>query len=78
VAFELIEPPDKADVPPPCLQGSGETCHLVLHINSTYRYFVAPDQEFCEASISLGAGRMTYEISDSQIRIANIQTNIGW
>ena len=79
VAFELIQAPDKVDVPPPCLQGSGETCHLVLHINNTYRYFVAPDQEFCQAaSISPGAGRMTYEISDGQIRIANIQTNIGW
>jgi hypothetical protein len=74
----MIEPPDKADVPPPCLQGSDETRHLVLHINNTYRYFVAPDQEFCEAaSTSPGAGRMTYEISDSQIRMANIQTNIG-
>lgn len=79
VAFELITPTDKTDLPSPCLQGSGETCHLILHINNTYRYFVAPDQEFCgAASSSPGAGRMTYEISDAQIRIANIQTHIGW
>ena len=79
IAFELIVPTDKADVPPPCLQGSGETCLLVLHINNTYRYFVAPDQDFCgAASSSPGAGRMTYEMSDAQIRIAHIQTHIGW
>ena len=79
IAFELIQSPDKADVPPPCLQGSGETCLLVLHVNNTYRYFVAPEQGFCgAASISPGAGRMTYEISDAQIRIADIQTHIGW
>jgi len=79
IAFELNEAADKASVPPPCLQGSGETCLLVLHINSSYRYFVAPDPQFCgAASSSPGAGRMTYEMSDAQIRIANIQTHIGW
>jgi hypothetical protein len=79
IAFELIGPADKPDLPLPCLQGSGETCLLVLHINNTYRYFVAPDQEFCgHASSSPGAGRMTHEISDAQVRIANIQTHIGW
>jgi hypothetical protein len=79
IAFELIELPDKADLPPPCLQGSGDTCLLVIHVNNMYRYFIAPDQEFCgAASSSPGAGRMTYEISDAQVRIANIQTHIGW
>ena len=79
INFELNQPPDKADPPPPCLQGSGDTCLLVIHINNAYRYFVAPDPGFCgAASTSEGAGRITYEISDAQIRIANIQTHIGW
>jgi hypothetical protein len=79
ITFELIKPPDNADVPPPCLRDSGQTCLLVLHVNNAYRYFVAPDQGFCgAASTALGAGRMTYEMPDSQIQIANIQTHIGW
>ena len=77
VTFELIPPLDQVDVPPPCLVNSGQTCLLILHINNTYHYFIAPDPEFC-TQISPGAGRMTYDMPDGQIRVANIQTHIGW
>jgi hypothetical protein len=79
INFELIKPPDQADVPPPCIVDTRATCHLILHFNNTYRYFVAPDPDFCSAaSSSPGAGRPTYEMSDSQIRRADIVTYIGW
>jgi len=89
ITFEPVAPTDQAGLP--CQQDSKETCLLVLHINNAYHYFVPPDTGVCEpvlsgspcASVtgalgSPGAGRMTSEISDAQVRIANIQHHIGW
>ncbi|HKE29546.1 MAG TPA: hypothetical protein VKB88_44655 [Bryobacteraceae bacterium] len=79
IVFDMVNAPDQGGPPPPCLEGSPETCLLVLHVNNAYRYFQAPDPNFCEnAWTSSGAGRTTYEMPDSQIRMANIQNRIGW
>jgi hypothetical protein len=76
VGFELIMPPDNGTALPACLNNM-LTCKLVLHVNSTYRYFVASD--FCGGVVSSpGAGFLTFDLPDAQVRAANIQRHVQW
>ena len=85
ITFEPIAPTDQAaDLP--CQLGSTDSCHLVLHINNAYHYYVAPDPVWCKTAGSYlpgllsvpGVTRNTYEISDAQVRIATIGHHLGW
>lgn len=79
ITFELIAPTDQAGPPPHCQVGDNEVCHLVLHSDNTYRFVVAPDRQFCDGGLrSPGAGRAMYEISDAQVRKAEILHYVGW
>lgn len=76
VTFQLITPPDPGEPPFPCDMA---TCHLILHSNNTYHYFVAPSCSPGESAVSSpGAGFPTADIPDNQIRAANIQRFLAW